>query len=55
MALGRSTDRLTGTRRELFRVLTQAPLAGPGDLKRAGQELGVARVVAQRMAVPGGH
>ena len=52
-SLQRSVDRLTGSRREVFRVLTQSPVAGPGDLKRAGQELVVARVVAQRMQAPG--
>lgn len=52
LALGRSADRLTGARRDLFRVLTQAPLSGPGDLKRAGQELTAARLVAQRMQAP---
>ena len=55
LVLGRSAARLSGQRRDLFRVLTQAPLAGPGDLKRAGQELTAARVVAQGMQSPGMH
>lgn len=47
--LNRSADRLTGPRRELFRVLTEAPVAVSRDLKRAGQDLAAARLVAQRM------
>ena len=47
--LAQSTERLASPRRELFRVLTQAQVSVPDDLKRAGQDLLAARVVAQRM------
>ena len=51
-SLAAAAERLTPSRRELFRVLTQAPVSAPGDLKRAGQDLVAARVVAQRMQGP---
>lgn len=50
--LAPSIERLTPRRRELFRVLTQAPVSAPGDLQRARQDLLAARVVAQRMQGP---
>ena len=47
--LAQLTERLASPRRELFRVLTQAQVSLPSDLKRAGQDLSAARVVAQRI------
>ena len=46
-------ERLAPPRRELFRVLTQAPVSVPGDLQRARQDLLAARVVAQHIQGPG--
>lgn len=43
---GRYAARLSGTRADLFRLLTASPVGGVGDLPRAGREIALARAVS---------